>query len=73
MVQIGVFFMGVGVLSKTYEDFEFFHDVAKVWTIEDVVGSFAMKVQNPTPLPKTLEKQNVQGVLPQVVGSLGHL
>jgi hypothetical protein len=30
-------------------------------------------VQNPTPLPKTLEKQNVQGVLPHVVGSPNHL
>jgi hypothetical protein len=66
--------MGVGVLSKAYEDLEFFHDVVEVWTIEDVVAeSSVMKVQNPTPLPKTLEKQNVQGIQPQVVGSLGHL
>ncbi len=65
--------MGVGVLSKTDEDLEYVHDVVEVWIAEDVVGSSSTKVQNPTPLPKTLEKQNVQGVLPHVVGSPNHL
>jgi hypothetical protein len=53
---------------------EFVHDVVKVLTTEHVVGSSAIKVQNPMPLRKTFEKQNVQVVLPQVVvGSPNHL
>jgi hypothetical protein len=48
--------------------------VVKVLTTEDVAGSSATKVQNPMPLRRTFEKQNVQVVLPQVVvGSLNHL
>jgi hypothetical protein len=50
------------------------HDVAEVFAVEDVVGSSTTKVQNPMSLPKNLEKQNVQAVLPQVVvGSPNHL
>jgi hypothetical protein len=46
---------------------EFVHDATKVLAAEGVAGSSTTNVQNPMPLPKTLEKQNVQVVLPQVV------
>jgi hypothetical protein len=53
---------------------ESINDVVKVLATKDVAGSSATKVQNPMPLRKTLEKKNVQIVLPQVVvGSLNHL
>ncbi len=56
------------------EDLESIHDATEVFVAENVVGSYATKVQNPMPLPKTPEKQNVQVVLPQVVvGSPNHL